>query len=114
VIMSVLIPKELAKRQAELLEPFVFGPLMREITTVDQLRDLPIDTVLLCRLQEVFQLKPTVIGPQFFAAGYPETPWSLSAVIEWAPLLILWMPAPELSVDERATVDRFHIHEVRR
>lgn len=58
-----------------------------EVTTVEEIDDLPVGTVLLCSVSEVFQKATSTTG-LWLAAGYGDT-WTAAEVSEWAPLRIL-------------------------
>lgn len=67
---------------------------MTEITHLEQLRDLPVETVLLCRLEEVFQLKSTTNGElAWYALGYGDRTWHPTEILEYAPLKVIWTPS---------------------
>lgn len=58
--------------------------------------DLPVNSVLLCRVDEVFQCKPVSTefgaGRAWYALGYPDRVWSAQEVSEWGPLRVLYRP----------------------
>lgn len=65
---------------------------------VDALNELPVDSVLLCRVGEVFQVKRIsaiggLAGRGWFALGYGSRLWSVEEVASWGPLTVLW-PLP--------------------
>lgn len=67
---------------------------------VDTIDALPVDTVLLCRVGEVFQVKALPIyvdgrltyGRAWFALGYGDRVWKPSQVATWGPLRVLYRP----------------------
>lgn len=66
---------------------------MRTITTLEQLRDLPVETVLLCRLEGVFQLKATTNGENaWYALGYGDRTWKPAEILEYSPLEVIHTP----------------------
>lgn len=79
-----------------------------DLDDVEALDALPIDSVLLCRVREVFQVKRvgTFMGPgtgrAWFALGYGDRIWSAAEVAAWGPLTVLW-PLPEESNVSRET-----------
>ena len=61
------------------------------VETVEEISALPVGTVLLCNVDEVFWLAPGELGRWWYAAGYdPKTyAWSDAMVADWGPLRIL-------------------------
>jgi hypothetical protein len=61
---------------------------------VEAVSDLPLNSVLLCRVDEVFQCKPVETefgaGRAWYALGYGDRVWSAQEVAEWGPLRVLY------------------------
>lgn len=66
--------------------------------------EMPVESVLLCRVNEVFQSKPLSDSAGisvWFALGYANKVWTADAVAAWGPLLVLFNPSqdhPSLAV----------------
>lgn len=73
----------LGRRVDELLAAAV----PRSVTTPEEIDALPVRSVLLCKVGEVFW-KAAAVGGIWLAAGYTDT-WTAAEVSEWAPLTVL-------------------------
>ena len=56
---------------------------------------MPVESVLLCRVDEVFQLKAGPMGAAWFALGYGDVIWPAAQVAVWGPLLVLYNPTQD-------------------
>ena len=68
------------------IQPAVFYP--RTITTAAEVAALPVGSVLMCRVGEVFHHHDSPAGGLWIAAGYDNL-WTPEAIAEWAPLTLL-------------------------
>lgn len=88
--------------------PALSGPRTIALGDADAVDVLPIDSVLLCRVREVFQVKRvgTFMGPDtgraWFALGYGDRIWTATEVAAWGPLTVLW-PLPSAADVSRET-----------
>lgn len=71
------------------------------VDDVAAIEAMPVESVLLCRVGEVFQLKADTTDSFWFALGYGDVIWPAHHVAVWGPLLVLYNPTqphPSLEV----------------
>lgn len=86
--MSTLPPEESSVPIPPAVAEFALLQQLRTVSTVEEIDALPVGSVLLCKVGEVFWKATTAGGGVWLAAGYTDT-WTGAEVSEWAPLRVL-------------------------